>query len=559
MIRRPISIYVNWAAYDELSDAVELDEALALRQLDEALRLRSLGVHFDYYLMDAFWYARDGAYRAWRAPHWPQGPDRWLETCLANGIKPGLWLAGNSLAKLDIAPAWQNSANAEGTAMCLFYGGFFPDLLDAMCAWYQRGIRLFKFDFMNLNATTPAIEQTMLPLEIRAQNIAALRAGLKAFRQECPEVVLIGYNGFEEIETQNRTDAPFRKTVDPAWLETFDSLYCGDPRPADVPCMAFWRSKDIYSDHMVRVYERNGFPLQRIDNAGFMIGSTGTCYVRGTAAWQGMLILSLARGGWVNTYYGNLDLLDTKKARWFAHAQDLFAPFQLYGRTATFGAMPGQAMPYGFHSELPDSALITVVNPAQSVVTIDLPALTTGQLPTRLLFHDAGFQPGLTRSQVTLGPEQMALIGAGIYANPIYDLGIQADVIIPTSIEPLPVEFLADPGADHPTICASLNVPVSGIVRIILRQRDPSGRVRRTTGGAPPSGVALDQLLTIQVEQSGETIPVAINYAKVIWSGLSWAVGEVKACTPGQPITIRCASREAGPELLTGEVYAVTY
>jgi hypothetical protein len=94
MIQRPISIYVNWAAYDEFSDAVELDEALALRQLDEALRLRSLGVHLDFYLMDAFWYARDGAYRAWRAPHWPQGPDRWLETCpvaqFSNIYRPNL-------------------------------------------------------------------------------------------------------------------------------------------------------------------------------------------------------------------------------------------------------------------------------------------------------------------------------------------------------------------------------------------------------------------------------------------------------------------------------------
>jgi len=33
MIREPISVYINWAAYDELSDEIELTEALALRQL----------------------------------------------------------------------------------------------------------------------------------------------------------------------------------------------------------------------------------------------------------------------------------------------------------------------------------------------------------------------------------------------------------------------------------------------------------------------------------------------------------------------------------------------
>ena len=563
MIKRPISIYINWAAYDELSDAVELDETIAMRQMDELLRLRSIGINFDYYLMDAFWYARDGAYRTWRTPHWPQGPDRWIETCLANGIKPGLWLAGNALAKLEVAQAWQRSVNTDQSAMCLFYGGFFPDLLEAMRGWYQRGVRLFKFDFMNLNAGAPAVETGMLPLEIRAQNIAALRAGLKAFRQECPEVVLIGYNGFEETETQNRTDAPFRKTVDPAWLETFDSLYCGDPRPADVPAMAFWRSKDIYTDHMVRVYERNGFPLQRIDNAGFMIGTTGTCYYRGTAAWQGMLILSLARGGWVNTYYGNLDLLDDEKARWFARVQALFTPFKLFGHTSTFGAMPGQARPYGYLTELPDGALITLVNPSQSVQTIDLPPLEMGQLPMRLLFHDAGFQPGLTRSQISLGPEQMALVGAGAYANQVYDLGIQVDVVIPAEIEPIPVEFNpVDEDHGSRSIGATLTTPASGVLRIILRQHDPSGRVRRTTGGAPPAGISLGSLLSISVEQAGESIPVTINYDKAIWSGLSWAVGEApigEKLKPGLPVTIRCASTEPERVLLSGEVYRVIY
>jgi hypothetical protein len=104
----------------------------------------------------------------------------------------------------------------------------------------------------------------------------------------------------------------FRKTVDLRWLEVFDSLYCGDPRPADIPCMNFWRSKDIYSDHMVFQYHFNGVPLHRIDNSSFMIGTTGTCYYRAKQSWKGMLILSAARGGRMNTYYGNMDLLDQK-------------------------------------------------------------------------------------------------------------------------------------------------------------------------------------------------------------------------------------------------------
>ena len=92
-----------------------------------------------------------------------------------------------------------------------------------------------------------------------------------------------------------------------------------------------------------------------------MIGLTGTCYYRGTAAWQGMLLLSLARGGWANTYYGNLELLDAEKAAWFAQAQAMFYPLQARGLVSTFGEMPGSGRPYGFVAPGKNGGLVTVV------------------------------------------------------------------------------------------------------------------------------------------------------------------------------------------------------
>ena len=77
----PISVYNNWSAYDELSDNIPLTEALAMRELDELLRLERSGVRFDYYMMDAFWFAPDGGYRTWRAQNWPHGPDVWIKKC----------------------------------------------------------------------------------------------------------------------------------------------------------------------------------------------------------------------------------------------------------------------------------------------------------------------------------------------------------------------------------------------------------------------------------------------------------------------------------------------
>jgi hypothetical protein len=554
MLERPIGVYINWAAYDELSDNVELTEALALRQLDELLRLRWLGAWLNYYLMDAFWYAPDGGYRTWRKPHWPHGPDRWLDRCLSNGVHPGLWLSGNTLAKLTPIDAWCDSLDPSGRAMCFFHGGFWPNLLETLRYWYERGVRLYKFDFQWFGAAPLAVQRSLLPSEIYAMNVAAMRAGLRQLRADCPEVVLIAYNGFEEGETQARTGLPLRKTVDTRWLDTFDSLYCGDPRPADVPAMQFWRAKDIYSDHMVRVYQSNGIPLNRIDNSGFMIGTTGTCYRRGAAAWKGMLLLSLARGGWVNTYYGNLDLLDDEMGRWFAKAQWLFLSLQEYGRFSTFGAIPGDGEPYGFMAQDLSGALVTVVNPSQAVKKVRMPMGEAG----RVLFCDAGFEPLLDSNVITLGPEQMALVGLGQYADPGNDLGYQEDVLIPESIQPLAAEILPE-GAQG--LKMVFNAPAEGDVRVIFRQLEKNGLPRRTTGGSPPDGIPLGQLLKLSAEQNGRAVKVEINYDKVIWSGLSWAVGEIAALDlrRGMPVTVHASTSEKDSLILKGEVYHVNY
>src|SRR5258708_24826295 len=163
-LAKPIWVYDNWSAYDELSDAVPLTEDLAMRELAEIVRLRKLGVDFDYYLMDAFWYARDGGYRSWRSQSWPDGPDRWIEACLDNGIKPGLWFGTNSLLQMSAAPRWRDSLITGGGAMALYTGGFLPDFIAMLQAWYDRGIPLFKLDFAQFNAAPPG-DKTRLSLE----------------------------------------------------------------------------------------------------------------------------------------------------------------------------------------------------------------------------------------------------------------------------------------------------------------------------------------------------------------------------------------------------------
>src|SRR6202158_2835635 len=545
LLHDPGWVYNDWSAYDELADNIPLTEALAMNELEQIVRLRKLGVHFDYYMMDAFWFAPDGGYRTWRKPNWPSGPDRWIAECKANGIQPGLWFGTNGLVKIEAAPQWRDSLSAKGGSMSFSEGGFLPDFMKTLQYWYDHGIRMFKFDFVDFGAATPATEKTQTPQEIHSRNVTAFRDALKAFRQKNPDVVLVAFNGFGGDLESTAGPFPFHNPVDLRWLEVFDSLYSGDPRPSDVPEINFWRSMDIYSDHMVRRYEQSFLPLERIDSTGFMLGNTGTIYYRRNHAWRGALILMMARGGWVNTVHGNLEFLSDDDARWFAKVQSLYLHLQSMGRTKTFGGIPGDVQPYGFGSLDADGEVSAVGNPAQSVEEIQMPLLSRAQNAIkdgRVIFRDAGFQPVLAGDKIKLGPGQMALVGFGKYASPEYDFGIQDDVVIPRSIQP--VEAVFSPRGKN-MIEATVTAPKNGNLRIIMQQRSSKdGTIMRSWKGGPPTGTNMGKFFVLSASQEGKSLPVEINYDKVIWSGLSWAVGEIRhsSLKPGVPVTIDAVS-----------------
>lgn len=562
LLRDPIFVYNNWSAYDELSDNIPLTEELSMKELDEILRLRRLGVRFDYYTIDAFWFDPDGGYRTWRKPNWPNGPDAWIKKCRDNGVLPGLWFSTNTLVKINAAPEWQDSLTEKKGSMSFSEGGFLPNFMETLQYWYDRGIRIYKFDFVDFGAATPETAKKKSPEEIRAANANAFRVALRKFRRRNPDAVLVAFNGFGGDVESTAGPFPFQNVVDLRWLEVFDSLYSGDPRPSDVPEMNFWRSVDIYSDHMVRRYEQSFLPLQRIDSTGFMLGNTGTIYYRKTHAWKGALILMMARGGWVNTVYGSLEFLTDDDARWFAKVQSLYLHLQSLGQTKTFGGIPGDIQPYGFGSLDAKGAVYVVMNPAQSVEEIHMPLLSRVQPAVtggRLIFRDAGFQPVLRGDNIRLGPGQMAVVGFGEYADAQYDLGVQEDVNIPRSIVPVEASF-SQSGKN--AIRAEVTAPASGDLRIIMRQRSTKdGSITRSWKGGPPNGTNMGKVFLLRASQAGRPVPVMIDYDKVIWSGLSWAVGEIRhtALQPGSPVEIECISNEADSVILEGQVLSVTY
>jgi hypothetical protein len=556
LMRDPVWVYDNWSAYAEgmkgLKDT-RLTEELAMRQLDQVVRVMRQGVHFDYYMMNAFWFAPDGAYREWRKPDWPSGPDRWIESCYSMGIKPGLWFGTNSLWKINAAPQWRDSLGSKPEKglqlMSLYEGGFLADFMSTLQYWYERGIRLFEFDVANFDAATERAKKTQSPEEIRESNEAALSEALKAFRRRNPDVMLVAFNDFGGDIYSTASPFPFRKPVELRWLEVFDTLYSGDVRVSDVPQMNFWRSVDLFNDHMVRRYEQSMVPLERIDPF-FTLSTTWFGYNREKRAWKSMLLLAVARGSWKQTIYGDLRVLSDEEARWFAKVQRIYSPLLALGRSKTFGGIPGEIQPYGFGAADASGVLYTVVNPAQRVLEIDLPQLSRMHhvaLPGRILFRDAGHPPLLKGAKLILGPEQMSVVGFGRFASEEYDLGVEEDAIVPHWIREVRVPFH---GTGQNAIAAEVSAPVSGDLRVLVWQR--------AQGDVAPRS----PFLRIEAEQNGKKLSVAQpNQDRAISTGISWAAGEIRRdqLMRELPVRIRCTSPEKDPVTLSAAVYEVGY
>jgi hypothetical protein len=556
----PVSIYNNWSSYDELSDNTPLTEALAMRELDELIRLKKNGVQVDYYVMDAFWFDKKGGYRDWHREHWPNGPGKWFDACKQNNIKPGMWFSTNYIGTgnktfLEPVAEWKDSIATDPSTVCLFTGGYLKHLNDSLQLWYDKGVRLFKFDFAYFDAATTAVKKVHLPDEIKEMNKLALMDMLKQFREKNNDILITGYNGFGG--DMENTYQPFRKTVDARWMEVFDTMYSGDPRFSDVPAMNVWRSQDIYSDHMVRQFEFNGLPLRRIDSCAFMTGKTGTCYYRADNAWKGMLILELARGGWANVYHGNMELINDADAKWFAKAQHIFYDLQRYCLFSTFGAIPGSVMPYGFKAETMNGTVVAVVNPSQAVTKVLLPVKAYNQ--SVVMYTDGGFKPYVEHNnELTLGPEQMVVIGLGEYALDKYNLGIDETIHIPEAINKIKTDFAS---FKQNSIEADVHVTKGKHIRILFQQCSPDGLPHRSWGGAPPDGKKMDTFFKIEVKQGKKNIPIHIEYDKMIWSGLSWGAAEInpEAIDSSKSLHITCSTTEKGTLVLKADVYELDY
>ncbi len=90
-----------------------------------------------------------------------------------------------------------------------------------------------------------------------------------------------------------------------------------------------------------------------------------------------------------------------------------------------------------------------------------------------------------------------------------------------------------------------------------MRQETEAGGAMRSVSPAP-----MGQHFRIGALQAGILLPIMTQYDKVVWSGLSWAAGEIsqQEFGPDQPIEIRLSSADRDLSLRLGvQLYAVNY
>lgn len=574
-LKGPTWVYDNWGVYEPTTIVnTPLTEEVALKQVEQIARLQRQGVHFDYYMMNGFWFDPDGGYIKWNQ-HWPNGPDRWIEACRKIGVTPGMWFAPNLLWMRNLAPEWQESFSgpdhrAYGTAMngslSLFEGRYLADFMKALQHWYDRGVRLFEFDMLDLEAATPASRAKLSKVQIRERNKEALMQAVGEFRQRNPDALIVGFNGLG-----------FSKSVHPVdvdWLKVFETYYAGDLRVTNVPQASYWRSTDQFGDERVRLSEQNGVPLRRSDTSSIVFSETSFVDFRKRSAWKGMVLQQTGRGSWKQTVYGSLEWIKTDEdARWFAKVQQLYNPLLAKGTTRSIGPRPvtdqPEREPYGYVSYDDTGAIFTVVNPAHDMRTVKLENYPGPLGGGRILFSDAGFVPVLAGDTVTLGPGQLAVMGFNRYASQEFDLGIQHDIVIPKKIEPMAAIF-QEVGPN--TFEATISPPKQGSLRIIFQQFTPDGKPLKllrypvllryplTTDMQPRQGPIMDTGLRIQVWQPGTNLRLNQDQPTTP-PGISWALAETRPdeIIPGRPVTIRCTSDEARPAVFKARVYSVEY
>jgi hypothetical protein len=559
--RTPFSVYSTWGLHDELGDTVELSEAMVRGALDNLDRLHNrAGLTFDYFHLDAFWFDPVLGYRSFKKPHWPNGFEAVAEEIHRRGMAPGLWYSTTG-AMLNV-DAWSQSRTADARSYSLMDGPYAEILLgDLLYAAEQWGVRFFKFDFTNFNARAAGIKAEAA--ETYAGNVQAFIGICRRLKQSYPDSKIITHTGF----WRGAGNGPLSLNEPFGWetslFEVVDLAFSGDPHPTDIPQSALVRNLDLFQDHHVWKMHREGIPLRRIEDHGALIATTNTAGYRGRTGFRRTHIGQLARGARRDMFYGDLGVLTDDDAAGMVKARELF--FDAFSRNLETSILaekgPGFDPWHGYLTGGGMRGLLYLVNTTLLVqrAVIKRPNIASA----RTLFYTGTAVPPLQTQPdeltVELQPEQLAVIGLGVYADAQYDLGSENDPPLVGTGRLLAGTF-REQGSG--LVGELESIGEDEILEVTVRVLDarpthyPGGNEYRFAVPAEDASVRPPRALlpiTIAVEGEAGSVEAFVTIPDVtVWAGMSWTTQRFRVTGPVRvtvsqtldpPRRLRCMAR----------------
>lgn len=357
-----VRIYGDWGAHDELAGEKELNESLAFEMLSRLERGRERGVSFDYYLMDAFWFDKTSGYQKFLEKNWPQGPDGFLEALRRQGMRFGLWFDVNMGHMLL-------PAKEPGEHVCLAYRENVETLFQGIRRQMEDcGCSMLKLDFAFFGCEKKE-HGAVHDLDQTASKEPAMRMFIEelvSLYRDYPGLLVTGYNGFTtNLSCLSAVGACGEMyPISPWWCLYLDYLYCGDPRPSELPAKDLGKTLIWYTDAMIERFEQSLMPLCAIDDHGTMVGYTNTIYYLGKGNFRDSWIMNLSRGSRRELLYGALECLEEEDWDFVAQSRDFFDfVCREDVRTRRIGGSPAGGQVYGYSSNSADRGYVTLVNP----------------------------------------------------------------------------------------------------------------------------------------------------------------------------------------------------
>ncbi len=555
MIRRPVDkmlgIYMTWAAHDELNDKnAELTQALATQMVSILREWKKRGIFFPYFLLDYQWYekgARD-MYLHFKKKNWPKGSESFLDLLKSAGFKLGLWFdtsglrvigplfpgfVDDGLEMLDNLPPNMESlgksrtigsilraiarfvGRGKETVPCLIEGDFSTKLQSAWEYWAKEGqMQLMKLDFSRFTCNNPY--HGHLPGKYsEEQSIRKLADMLRQVREVNPELVVLAYNGYSDglawIDDTIAISGQY--ATSPWWLSIVDMIYCGDPRPSNVPTPHLRHSITCYTDHQVLQFKHAGLEWRCIDDSGVLLGKTSSIYHLGKEDWRDSWIMGLCRGHLNPMLYGDLTLLDEADVEFLQATLDLFTKrIEVFAHPRPVGGDPASGDVYGWLCGQPNGEMqiLALHNPGFLPRTFNFGDNLSGEWQRIYPIH----QPLKFISEVHLPPSAVQLFARGPLTIPTTFSGTQLYIDgkeLPVTI----LKYARRPRARKVSgLLAIPKIAPSQELFIVIRLKKALNPWRKVTDPA--------KQLPLQVVQDETRLPVRSVMQGKIWSATSW-------------------------------------